>query len=165
MLPQAYVSHSSKGRLRFRVPSKKSDLAYFSTLHQTFEEYDFIHQLEVNPSTGSVLVLHSEDTDTVLSCGKKHLLFESIQEKAEPKSEQAQGFASSATNPHSVLIKSLIGLGMVQVLRGEVLAPASTLFMDAYRLYLHSKGQVPPQAQDSQAQDSQAQEGQAQEGQ
>lgn len=148
MLPLAYISHNSKGRLRFRIPSKKNDSGYFSVVYKKLRNLKFIRSLDVNLSTASILIVYVEaDVTAILNYGKQQDLFEIVDQVREnpnvlsaiPETSQAE------VSSQSTLIKSLVGLGFIQLLRGQILAPTSTLLMDAYRLYLtHSRLPVTP---------------------
>ena len=57
VLPEAYVAHSSPSRMRIRVPAKKGGTAYFAWLRDQLLSLPGITTVEVNPLTGSVLVV------------------------------------------------------------------------------------------------------------
>jgi len=65
VLPEAHLSHSSTGRLRIRIPAKKGDSGYFSSLKERFGQFPGIRRIDVNPVTGSVLVFHSIDLKAI----------------------------------------------------------------------------------------------------
>ncbi len=61
MLPNAFISHQSKGRMRIKVPSKKRDTRYLTELKGLISGGEGIRSVEVNPLTGSVLIIHDLD--------------------------------------------------------------------------------------------------------
>lgn len=58
MLPEAAISQSAHGRTRFRVASKRRDEAFFVKAKEHLQCLDGVNEVDVNPSTGSVLVHH-----------------------------------------------------------------------------------------------------------
>ena len=58
MLPRAFISHQSKGRMRIKVPSKKSDSRFLTKLKDFISGTDGVRSVELNPLTGSVLIIH-----------------------------------------------------------------------------------------------------------
>jgi hypothetical protein len=64
-LPDAYVGHMISGRLRVKIPSKKGDLPYLTSLKSSFSQLQGIEKLEVNPVTGSVLFIHNLDREQI----------------------------------------------------------------------------------------------------
>ena len=65
MLPGAYVSHSTTGRIRIKVPSRKGDRAYSTLLRERFSALDGVVSVEANHLTGSILIMHKSDTETI----------------------------------------------------------------------------------------------------
>jgi hypothetical protein len=61
MTAGACVSHSSPGRLRFRIPSKKGDTACFDSLKRRCEKISGLKSVEANPFTGSLLLTFDPD--------------------------------------------------------------------------------------------------------
>ena len=57
--PDAYISHATSGRFRIRVPSKKGDAAFFQSLKELGGNFPNIHEVSVNPVSGSILIKHS----------------------------------------------------------------------------------------------------------
>ncbi|MBS3908502.1 MAG: hypothetical protein KGZ93_02535 [Actinobacteria bacterium] len=59
--PEAVLSHAIPGRLRIKVPSRKGDAKYFSSLKSGLSELPGVERLEVSPVTASVLVIYTQD--------------------------------------------------------------------------------------------------------
>lgn len=133
MLAAAYISHQSEGRLRIRIPEKRNDVEYFSRIQETLQGMDPSVQIQVTPFTGSVLVEHRIDPENIKGRAKDEGLFDCTLSVEPPK--KAIPALSDLMKKHWVP-KILLGLGTLQLLRGQPLAPTSTLFMDAYRLWL-----------------------------
>ena len=128
MRPHAVISHSSPGRVRFRVPSKRYDHEFFHSLRKFLNQHELVNQVVSNLASASVLILHSAETQVILDW-----LGHWLELKTEESSKK-----SEASSPSPLLLPGLIGLGVIQLLRGQPLAPSSALFMDAYRLWLTS---------------------------
>ena len=122
MLPHAYVSHESPGRLRLRIPSLRYDENYFSKVQERLSAHAGVLRVETSPVTGSVLVLHQLGAQELLLASEGLGLF-------------AAGALVPTERPAPWEVKTLVGLGLLQVARGQLLAPASSLLMDAYRLW------------------------------
>lgn len=58
----AFVVHELFGRLRLRIPEKRKDGAYFAELAERLSECPGVTRVESNALTGSVLLLHTEET-------------------------------------------------------------------------------------------------------
>jgi len=61
MTARACVSHSSPGRLRFRISSKRRDTAYFDSLKTTCGKISDLKSVEATPFTGSLLLTFDPD--------------------------------------------------------------------------------------------------------
>lgn len=59
-LAEAVIRHRSTGRLRLKVPSKKGYYAYFNALKDAFSDIEGLKGIEINPMTGSVLLLAAD---------------------------------------------------------------------------------------------------------
>lgn len=75
MLPAAHIAHQVDGRVRFRIPSKRRDQDYFDSVTRRLREHEGIRALEINALTGSVLVIHTVDADTIAEYAERDGLF------------------------------------------------------------------------------------------
>ena len=73
-IPDAYVTHSSDGRLRLKV--KKGDKAYFARIRHAISTVKGVGKVTVNPGTGSILVLHDVKPNDISKFAFTHKLFE-----------------------------------------------------------------------------------------
>jgi len=140
MLPAAYISHVSSGRLRIRIPAKRNSGEYFSRIQKTLQALDRSVQVEVTALTASVLIKHRTDLVKILDCAKQQKLFD-CKETVQSSSKDLSKLPDLMRRDW--VPKVILGLGALQVLRGQPLAPSSTLFMDAYRLWIANR---PPAA-------------------
>lgn len=143
MTPQAVVSHASKGRLRVRIPSKRRHAGFFKDLKKVLEHVDRIEAVSANPELGSLLILGELSVDEIFSIAeKKHLfvkrkaarqdtflkdLLNLIRDTDEALKEASGGKLDVGT----VTFGTLLGLGLYQVWKGDVLASASSLLVGA----------------------------------
>lgn len=144
MPPAAYIVHAAPGRLRVRIPSKRGDLAYFAAVRKAFSDHPDISGLETNATTGGVLLRHNSENQVLPLREHSHGLF-TLQEDPVPKilDTIARGASGSngsirrntgLTNTESLLFLTLAGMGAYQLLRGQVLAPATTLLWYAWEI-------------------------------
>ena len=74
-LPDAYVGHMISGRLRIKIPSKKGNLSYLSSLKESLSRLQGIERVEVNPATGSVLFIHNLNMGEITDYARNNGIF------------------------------------------------------------------------------------------
>ncbi len=57
MIPEAYIVHKVNNRLRIKVPSKRGDKDFFSSVEKKFSKHAGGETVVVNPDTASALFL------------------------------------------------------------------------------------------------------------
>jgi hypothetical protein len=62
MKAKAYAVHRLPGRVRFRIPSRRRDRAFFDGVEERLRRNSAITAVETNPETGSVLVHYTGET-------------------------------------------------------------------------------------------------------
>jgi hypothetical protein len=65
MLPEAFITHFMTGRVRIKIPSKKGDEGFFFSLKERFSNFPGVQKIEINPLTGSLLIIHSFDPESL----------------------------------------------------------------------------------------------------
>ena len=137
--PAAHVGHSVPGRLRIKVPSKRSDAVYFAGIQDELSGCPGVLKVEVNALTGSVLLVHAGEPDTVGRFGEERDLFRlAAAPPSPPLRERVSDSVARLNGGISLLlggpvdwrtcaVLGLVGLGLVQLARGQILAPAVTL--------------------------------------
>ncbi|MGA2192354.1 MAG: HMA2 domain-containing protein [Nitrospirota bacterium] len=156
-LPKAHVGHTSKGRIRFKVPSKKGDARFFVSVKEKLEKSDKVATIEVNPVTGSILVTHNTDDDSIIKLAEAGKTFkvDIINKPGRPKHppvsrDMLHGFKGldeklkSATGGEldlpSVAFLTLLGIGIYQIIKGNFAAPAwYTAFWYALNIFLKAQ--------------------------
>jgi hypothetical protein len=154
MIPEAVVSHRTAHRLRIKVPSRKRDEQYFGFLVQSISAQQGIETVEANPVTGSIVIVHETDADTLLAYCRNNSLFSVIEESApEPSSlhrtitdgfeginRQIRNASKGSLNMGGIAFLALVGVGAYQIARGNFAAPAwYTAFWYALNIFLKSR--------------------------
>jgi hypothetical protein len=150
VVPIASLAHQSQGRSRFRISSRRGDAAYYERVRVLLSQLPGVRNLEVNPRTGSVLVEHRLDPDDLLRFAKSNDLFTLADER--PVAARSAGTLGAVVERFAGLDRKIAeatagtldlagltflffaGAGLVQLARGQALAPASTLFWYAVSL-------------------------------
>jgi hypothetical protein len=153
MLPIAHISHQTAGRLRIRIPSKKGDSTYFNALKEHFSSLEGIRDLQFNPTTGSLLILHSLDTQAVTQHATARNLFSlsgttsssdglhpRVTETFQGLNNQVKALTSGEMNIGSLAFLALMGAGIYQIGKGNFTAiPWYTAFWYALNIFLKSQ--------------------------
>ncbi|HET6465502.1 MAG TPA: hypothetical protein VFH55_07840 [Nitrospiria bacterium] len=155
MLPEAHITHASKGRVRIKLPSRKGDYAFFSTLKGKLPELletPGIQRIEMNAATGSILVIHQLD----VKASDYSLISQYLEQKGFFKlganntsgvpvsqniartfqgiNRQITDFTSGEIDLQSLALIGLLGLGLFQISRGQFMIPAISAFWYAATL-------------------------------
>jgi hypothetical protein len=143
---QANLVHSVPGRVRLKIPSARGDHTYFEELGELLRQTEGVIGVLINVATGSVLIGHQWDSDQPLAdLGRSSQLFELDSAALDPLWQRA---AECLQHTHlrlsrltrgelgirSTLLLSLVAMGLVQSLRGQMMGPASTLLVEALKL-------------------------------
>jgi hypothetical protein len=156
-IPQdTYLSHMSSGRIRLKIPSKKGDEALFSEMKTWLSGVPGVERVEINPSTGSVLIIHSLNQEMVGEFIKTYNLSPLQNKKSNlPQSfnfhreltsafdtldHQVKGHTGGGVNIGALAFLALVGAGTYQIAKGNFAAiPWYTAFWYALNLFLKSK--------------------------
>ncbi len=150
------IAHQTSGRVRIDLPAKRGDAAYFSTLSQQMAGLDEVLAVRTNPITGSLIVEYDGPFDTLLRRFDDMAVDILAQPAAASKvggSAAGKGGTPAGASPlpyrlvsgrqvHPMLLVGLAfgALGLVQVVRGQVLVPALSAFWYAARAFRLAKG-------------------------
>jgi hypothetical protein len=130
MLPEAHVTHHVAGRTRLRVPSRRRNAEYFTRVREELAKRSGFERIETTPVSGSILLHHDLTLEVIEQYGVETELFRIT---AAPVAE------SGNVDVKAVGAAGLFGLGLVQVMRGYALGPATTLIGDAVKLMAQKK--------------------------
>ena len=153
MLPDAHISHLTSQRMRIKIPSKKGDAAYFSSLKDQFSKYQEIERLEVNVMTGSVLFVHNLNEKEIAKYARNNNIFilkklnhsssrisKSITEYFKDIDKKVMGITGGEMDMGTLAFLSLLGTGIYQIGRGNFMAvPWYTAFWYALNICLKSQ--------------------------
>lgn len=149
MAPLATLAHHSPGRARIRVAARRGDTSYFDRVRDSFSQCPGIRHLDVNPSTGSILLHHSLGIEEIVGFGRENELFDLEESSPRRRSPLARlGGSLRRLDQHlarstggsldlaTIAFVVFAGGAVVQLARGKALAPASTLAWYAASLLL-----------------------------
>jgi len=137
MLPSASISHRTHRRLRLRIPSKKGDRKYFSLLADHFLQHQGVERLEVNTTTGSLLLILTTDVREIAEYARSKDLF--VIDSGIPHRQTVTGQFRGSLERFNDQIKELTAgeidfpslafllfffLGLYQLSKGNLVAPA-----------------------------------------
>jgi hypothetical protein len=141
MIPRGEVCHRIGGRVRVRIGERRGDTAYFERVRQALRRSDGVTRCQANPMTATVLIEHAAPLEQVLGVAHAQELFcvDHLEPGLAPgRVRAAQGlgridaelqhWTKGEADLRTLALAALIGLGVVQVIRRNVLAPAVTLF-------------------------------------
>ena len=148
--PSAHISHVTKGRVRFKIPAKKGNARFFSNIKDVLEKNTKVAGVEINPVTGSVLVTHKADIDSIIKLAESNKLFKLEKRRQRLSNNVVESFKSldntlkSATDGEIDLptasFLTLAGVGIYEIARGNFAAPAwYTAFWYALNIFLKAR--------------------------
>jgi hypothetical protein len=144
MLPHAYVVHQAGERLRLRIPAHKGDAAFFARVERDLATCAGVAYAEANPLTASILLHFSGELASLAAFTTANRLFtlEPVQapvgtalDVVADRVDQLERFvrhrSNGALDLDTLMVVGLVGASIVQIARGQVLGPASTLLANA----------------------------------
>jgi hypothetical protein len=156
MIPDAVIAHASTGRLRIRISSQKGNLAALKSQGDQLAACPGILSIEVNPGTGSILLLHQTTVHEIAEYARSGNLF-SLQEQKGSKvpsaalrrnlgetfksvDRQIQNLTGGDMDLSGFAVGALVIAGSVQILSGTAgPIPWSAAYWYAYNLYSKTK--------------------------
>ncbi len=152
MIPDAYVSHQSLGRVRIKVPAKRGDETYFTHLRDSFEGCAGIAAVDVNPVTGSILFAHTTDFRTIRAYAEENNLFtmkmnaisplfnSKIKARFNTFDNRIKTLTRREIDIPGIAFLTLMGLGISQITAGKAQAlPWHAAFWYALNVFLMRK--------------------------
>lgn len=154
MAPLARVVHTLPGRKRIRIPEKRGDEVYFNMLKEGLAGCPGVLAVEANPATAGVLVHHATDALHFLDSAVEQELFRlneddlhlPVHTPSSPPVSANPGTAAkslptfrSIINLRRLMFLGLIGTGIVQAFKGNIVIPALAALTDAIRILPRDK--------------------------
>lgn len=147
MLPHAEITHNSPGRLRLRIGARRGRADYFAGIEEKLVQCPGVERVATNPVTGSVLLEPAIDLAALVAYTQAQQLFQLAQAPTlmPPLTQQfAEHFgvlngelrrlSGGGIDLGALGFIGLMTLAAVQLQRGHVLGPASTLLWAAVGL-------------------------------
>ena len=132
MRPKAYRVHSIPGRIRFKIPERRGDHAFFDEIAELLRRFSAVTQVECNPLTGSLLLHHLGDNDGEPMQAALNALAEIVElELSLPPvarglraevievDQSIQRFTRGALDLSTATALGLLALAGIQLLRGQ----------------------------------------------
>lgn len=141
----ARLIHDAPGRLRYRIAARRGDAEFFSHIGTELLKCEIVQTVKINSLTGSVLIIHTGDPAAIAHYAGQQGLFhlrgghDSNTGRCDPLDPPVD---KPAADMRGLLPPLLMGLGLYQLLQGNVLAPAVTLFWYAFSLLNTNAGQT-----------------------
>jgi hypothetical protein len=152
MIPDAVIAHASTGRLRVKIPSQRGNLGALKSYGDQLAACPGVLSIEVNPVTGSMLLIHQTTVDEIATYARSKDLF-SLEEQKGPKAPSAdlrrnlgEAFKSIDRQIRSLTdgdmdlrgaaLAALIVMGSAEILAGNAgPIPWFAAYWYAYHLY------------------------------
>jgi hypothetical protein len=157
MIPTAQVCHAIPGRTRIRISDKRRDSAYFLDVQRKLAACDGIENVEVNALTASLLLHHQSSQQAIADFASDKGLFrveqpdeavdaesESISERAYSSlrilDQQLRGLSRGGMDFWGVVFVIMLGLGLNELIKGNVASPATTMLWYAVGALMLAQG-------------------------
>ena len=148
MTDNALIVACCDHRARFRIPSRRNDALYFEKLAKKLSEHPDVKGITTNPLTASVLVHfgHDDCLEGLVRFAARKRLFRAKRVETLPtlgelvwrRAQQFDGAIETLTrgrlNSENLLFLLFLGLGLVQLQRGQIMQPAIPLLWRAVSL-------------------------------
>jgi hypothetical protein len=144
MLPVAALAHSARGRTRFRIAGKQrpEDLGH---IEERLREAPGVENVKASPVTGTILVQHRAPLHDIagyaeregifrLDAGESKPLRQAIGERFRALDGQISTLSGGTLDLEALALLTLLGVGSVSLLRGQIAVPAVTAFWYAAAL-------------------------------
>jgi len=149
----AHVVHQLPGRLRLRIPEHRKDEAFFDSLAGRLREIEDIISVSRDALTASLLIHHQVPEDRIWSFLEELLeltlqpapatataySLSSVGAGIQAVNHSLQRASGGATDLRTLLFLLLVGLAIRQILRGQIMIPATGLLWNAFELALRYK--------------------------
>src|SRR5262245_33720563 len=144
--PQAFIVHSTRGRVRFRFPEQRGDAAFFEALAAGLGRVATVVETRASAHTGSVLVLHTGDLPSLIEQAQTRELFDvsaaplpaasfrRIRNTIDAVDDNVAKGTGEVLSVGKLLFFGLLGAGIYQANRGHLLPAGMTLFKHALEI-------------------------------
>jgi Heavy metal associated domain 2 len=112
--PRAYRVHRTPGRIRFKIPGRRGDRAFFDEIAELLRRFSTVTKVDCNPLTGSLLLHHLGDID-----GEPMQPLLSVLADVLEVDQSIQRYTRGALDLSTATALSLLALAGFQLLRGH----------------------------------------------
>lgn len=138
MLPEAQVIHALPDRLRVRIQSRRGHRDYFAAVSEWLGSFPHVLHHEVRPATGGIL-LHTDaefDRSEFTARARDAGLFELSPLPGRPDTTVSDPLEALLHGPYMrhAALGLLLAMALLQIRRGQVMAPATSLLWYAFAL-------------------------------
>jgi hypothetical protein len=151
-LDRAYLTHSVAGRFRIKIPARRHDHAYFTRLQQLIAEHEQVDAVRVNSLSAGLFIEHSGlALEQLQQFARDHALFglqqgvppltpvvDSAAEKLQALNRQLTTSTDQSFDLRGVAFVLLVVFGVRQLIRGNLMGPAATLFWYAFQMLMQA---------------------------
>lgn len=143
----ARIVHQISGRTRLKIPDRQGDVIYFDRVSDRLSDCPGVTAVESNFRTGGVLIRHAAPLVSIAAFAAAQGLFVLTADRPAPvtlaqrlaaglQSMESDliGVSAGSLNGRSLVIMALLSLSAIQIARGQILAPASSLLLHALAL-------------------------------
>jgi hypothetical protein len=135
MVSEALVVHRTPARLRLKIPGRRSDADYFARLSRLLESQGGYRSVTPHPRSASVLIRDERATPETLSeLGELSGMFRLKDAPPMPVGRRViaplsdmngrvRRFTGGDLDLKNLVFVSLLGIGLIQVLRGNLRLP------------------------------------------
>jgi hypothetical protein len=131
----ARIVHRLPGRLRLLVPTKRGVPSYFDQLALSLATFRGVQSVRTSARAASVVIQHVGAADAILDGARAEGLFDA---SLDPNPAEEAAPAWRPRDLDHLLVLGFALAGVLQLLRGQVLPPALSLF--SYALALERGG-------------------------
>jgi hypothetical protein len=139
--PAAHLVHAVPGRLRLRIPARRGDAAFFRDVGESFDLCRHVLAAEGNARTASLLIRHEGEPETVWRFAETRGLFlrqdpaaagaPRVLDRVVADARQIDTWFKSSSagdlDLSTLVTAGLMGMSLLQLARGNFLAPSVTL--------------------------------------
>lgn len=135
--PLAYLGHQCPGRARLKFAANRGETEHFAALSALIAEAPGVVSIRANALTASLLILHKGPLEEIVTFATSRNL---LRLSEQPVYAQSQVIEPEEISLGGLATIAVLGLGVVQLLRGEILGPASQLFGLAWHMLQQPAG-------------------------
>jgi hypothetical protein len=146
--PSGYIAHAIAGRTRLKFPAMQGDTEFFADISGKLSAIEGVDSVRDNPTTASVLILHADtDLEAIRTAIAKQALFEfdeapnhaalsieKVKQNFRVLDQGLRGASANELDSRLAIFLALVFAGLWQLRKGQILAPAATLFWYAWQL-------------------------------